>query len=145
MNKWLLVIIIGLGIVLAGLLYKLYKPENNATSVPVVSTVEEARIETYDVKKIRTVSGHEFSLMLADGRMVRAFLGTSSTPEAKPEVVRWINKAKRCQVVIRHTSDSVSADLLLTQNGEDVSLTDWLYANNLAWDNQCQPPSITWE
>lgn len=91
--------------------------------------------ETYTVRKIQVLQGHEFDITLDSDRRVHAFLRVKTPPNAKEQVILLLNKSRKPQVVVfEKTPDGLVVDLSFEYGGSTTSLTDWLRANKLVWE-----------
>lgn len=103
--------------------------------------------EVFFVQKVTVIKGHEFDILLQDGAHIRASLSVTTVPEAKKEVVRLLHLSSKSPsklVVYHHTKSWATVDLLLTIEGQEISLVDWLKNKKLIYDHQCQSPPILW-
>lgn len=127
-----IVVILGAGLFFAGRQY--LKRLNQRPPVPA-----DVVPESQKVMKMTVLSGSEFDLKIGTkGDRVHVRLTVTAAPEAKEQVVRFINVCSNPRVVLlRKSGDVWTADLFLyvKETGKEVSLAEWLKFNNLAWDN----------
>jgi hypothetical protein len=84
------------------------------------------------VSRVKVIQGHEYDVFLENGSRLHVFLSVVTPPEAKIEVVRFLNDCEECYLVSR----GYYVDLMVLTESEYVSLTNWLRNNNLAWDKE---------
>ena len=93
----------------------------------------------YEVDLVRVIEGHEFDVILENGKRVHVFLGVRTPPEVKKEVIRFLNDCLdsnySCHLVIRGSV----ADLVMVKEGECFSLTSWLKRQGYVWDQEFEP------
>lgn len=108
---------------------------------------EENKIEIVGVNKITVLSdcGHMFILDLQDGRRIKGTLNLETGKEAHEKVVRLINQSIQPSVFLqRYDSDDkiwiIDLKLKVSECVEEscklkeLSLTDWLVKEGLAWN-----------
>ena len=102
----------------------------------ITSFVRRQIQESYEIKTIRVISGHEFDLTLRDERRVYVKLKVETPQEAKEKVIAYINRSRSPYIIVYNKEDNVWVVDILFESG---SLTEWLYAQKLAWDNSKLP------
>jgi hypothetical protein len=91
--------------------------------------------ESHSIVRIHPLTGHEYDLLLKDGRRVLARLRVITTPEARKKVIELINSSKNPRVELIHKeADTWEAEIYLMFNGTEISLTEWLQKNHLTWE-----------
>lgn len=130
MNRWFLLIAI---VVLGVLIYALYQSKmpigEDNHNFPEVHLFHH---DKYVIQKITVLQGHEFDLTFSDGRRVLARLAVKTPEKAKDKVVAYINQSNNPTCLVFDKDDEFwTVDILFNS----VSLTDWLRAQNLIWDN----------
>ena len=97
--------------------------------------------QEYGIAELRVISGHEFSVKLADGRNIHAFLEIKTIPEATKEVVKKVHKISQCTLFCKsRLENGWLVDILIVEcveTGEScnrVSLTQWLRDSKLIWE-----------
>lgn len=117
------------------------------TVIPVdkpIQTPWSAEVVKVDELDVVEPFAHEFDLQLEDGRRILGKLEVKTPKESHEKVVKFINKSvgHPKAVLLKEMTGFWQIDLILTvpeceEEGcafEEVSLTEWLKANNLAWD-----------
>jgi len=123
-NTWLLVTLVG-ATVSFFYFYKSQQPVSIITSPPEINL-------SYQITKIEIVSGDEFYLKLDDGRSIKAHLEVDTLPGTKSKVIGLLNDSKLPRVKIRRKDqDGWLVDIFLSQNGQEISLSDWLRLNKM--------------
>lgn len=106
---------------------------------PLANTIIELQ-NPIKVKQINVLNGDEFDLMLEDGRRIHAILDVRSTPDAKSEVLSFVNRCFDPRIVIQQQKGDVwIVSMWVTTTGTDgqnveVSLAKWLREKRLAYD-----------
>ena len=138
MNKKTLTLAIGM--VLLTSLFSWVVLKEQSPNIPFVE-VHRWLGESYSVKSVDVIQGHEYDLQLSDGRRIRAQLEVETTPEAREWVVRLLNESRNPRVILleRKTAGHWCVDLRVQpQNngfGREVSVADWLRTKHLAYDD----------
>jgi hypothetical protein len=88
------------------------------------------------IKRIRVISGHEFDIVLENGKRFKGQLEvatpTGSGSEVVKKVTELLNSATNPKVV--WLSEDGKIDILLTVNNKELSLSKWLKDNKLVWE-----------
>ena len=111
-------------------------------TVHVPWNAEKVQVDEVDVLE---PCAHEYDLQLEDGRRIKGVLKVTTPKEAHEKVVKLINTSVgHPKAVLYKDIGSVwQVDLILTvpecEDEEgcaliEISITEWLRANNLAWD-----------
>jgi hypothetical protein len=102
---------------------------NNSTSEIVDS------FGVFGINQVRVNSGHEFELVLEDGRKVWAFLEITSSYKAKDELIKLFNSSTNPRCVLKEKKDSFwIVDIHVTDDmGKDTSVVDFLRNKGLVF------------
>jgi hypothetical protein len=85
----------------------------------------------YSVKTIKVMQGHEFDIILANGKRLHCLLKVQTPLEAKDKVIAYINNCSKPRVKLYRQRNQVwEIDLIFAEG----SLTNWLYQQNLVWE-----------
>lgn len=122
-------ILIGAIVILSLLLFVSYNHVETNGSIP--NTIKKQFSQEYKIKRIHVMSGDEFDLTLENGRRVHARLAIQTVPNVKSKVVAHINQSTKPSVIVISDGEVWVVDLVF----DNVSLTDWLYAQKLVWEN----------
>ena len=121
-RTWLIGVVVVLGVALV-LLY-------NAKSLPLPG-LSEIFYESHEVRKIQVLQGHEFDVLLVDGKRIHAYLKIKTPPEARDRVIVFINHST-CPKMIMYKQEQNGWIVDLTFS--EGSLTDWLVREGLVWE-----------
>ena len=102
---------------------------NNSTSGIVDS------FGVFGINQVRVNSGHEFELVLEDGRKVWAFLEITSSYKAKDELIKLFNSSTNPRCVLKEKKDSFwIVDIRVTDDmGKDISIVTFLRNKGLVF------------
>ena len=137
MNKLpFIVIFVFLTVAIATTIYVKTRPASPPVTAPFADQGQE-----YGIAELRVISGHEFSVKLADGRNIHAFLEIKTIPEATKEVVKKVHKISQCTLFCKsRLENGWLVDILVVECAETgescrrVSLTQWLRDSKLIWE-----------
>lgn len=87
----------------------------------------------YMVRSIQVIQGNEFDITHDAGR-IHGKLFFSTPPEAKVAVTRFLNESTNPKLyLISQASDFWYIRLVVSNDGKEVDLIDWLASKNLIW------------
>lgn len=91
----------------------------------------------FNIKQVRINSGHEFELVLEDGRKVWAFLEVKTSHKAKDELVKLFNSGINPRCILKSKKDSFwIVDIQITNDkGKDISIVDFLRDKGLIFNS----------
>lgn len=133
---------LAIGMVLLIALFSWVVIKDQTTDTPFIG-VHQWSGRSYPVQSINVLQGHEYDLSLSNGIRIRAYLELDSTPEARKQVVRLLNRSAKPRVVLLKRKDRGHwyVDLLVHPqdeeygHGREVSISDWLRSKQLAYDD----------
>lgn len=77
---------------------------------------------------------NKLNIVLNNGIMVQGKLPVTIVPEAKNKIIDFLTESNNPKVLLKGKQESVwVVDVLVEFNGQNVSLTDWLKTNKLAY------------
>lgn len=91
----------------------------------------------FEISQIRVSSGHEFELVLEDGRKIWAFLDVKASYKAKDALIKFFNSSTNPRCVLKSKQDSFwVVDIYVTNSeGKDVSIVDFLSSKGLVFNS----------
>lgn len=131
---------LAIGMVLLITLFSWVVVKDQTTDTPFIG-VHQWSGRSYPVQSVDVLQGHEYDLKLSNGSRIRAYLEVDSTPEAREQVVRFLNRSRKPRVVLLKRKDAGHwyVELMVQPRdggfGQEVSLSDWLRAKRLAYDD----------
>jgi len=109
--------------------------KNNAIIAKIINLKEPIEISKIDV-----IKGHEFDLLLKDGRRIHAFLSVESVKDSDKKVIQILSECKDPKVIlIKKQEFSWQVEIYFTikdLNNKDieVSLDEWLKQKGLIYN-----------
>lgn len=92
---------------------------------------------TFEISQVRVNSGHEFEIVLDDGRKIWAFLEVKSSHKAKDALVKLFNSSTNPRCVLKSKKDSFwIVDIhVVDDTGKDISVVDFLTNKGLVFNS----------
>lgn len=97
------------------------------------------KLNSYKITGIEVLAGNEFSLTLIDGKRVHGFVKEKTVPEAKEQVIKFINSTSNPRAVLVKSMGAGDwlVELFFTVDSPDgpleVNLNNWLVENRLVF------------
>lgn len=135
-------VIVGLWLAIAIVLFVHSQREINETvPIPdklVAPTVPESeKGKLFDVRKVIVLRGDSFDLTMRDEGSTRILgkLPVMATENAKGKVLDLVNHSTNPKVILRDKQPDGrwTIDFLLTHEGKEINLVEWLVSNNLVY------------
>jgi hypothetical protein len=91
--------------------------------------------EEHSVVRIHVLTGHEFDLLLKDGKRIKGKLRVVTPIEATKKVVQLLNRSTNPKVILLEKQDHWwEIELKFKVDGNEMILSEWLIDNRLVWE-----------
>lgn len=126
----------------AAIIASIYHYKASHIADPVVITPEKVPLQGFYLSSVRILADGNFEFISKNGMRIRGRIRGNISPEAKSEIIRLLNSAEECKVMVLECgSDICTVDVLLKvkqiENGvpclKEVNLAQWLQQNKLLY------------
>lgn len=140
MRQKIELLVIGMWLLAAVVFYYKYDKKSKNPELPVPETIfpkvtDAEKGKRFEVTKVTVLRADVLDITIKNKDRIMAKLALTATDDAKEKVLDLLNNSTQPIVVLREKQSDGRwiVDFFFTNNGKEVSLSEWLLSNNLVY------------